>query len=85
MKRFYGKTALLARLVLYMLIVDGEGGAEAYSIATKYAQAQLLFDECHNMIKQSPAMSKHIRKRKSDSPPYQNCSRFPAILTVWTD
>lgn len=42
------------------------GGAGAYSTATKYAQARLLFDECHNMIKQSPALSKHIRKRKSD-------------------
>ena len=25
-----------------------------------------LFDECHNMVKQSPELSKHIRKRKSD-------------------
>lgn len=61
-----GKSTLLAGLALYMLIADGEGGAEVYSTATKYAQARLLFDECHNMIKQSPALSKHIRKRKSD-------------------
>ena len=61
-----GKSTLLAGLALYMLVADGEGGAEVYSTATKYAQARLLFDECHNMIKQSPALSKHIRKRKSD-------------------
>ncbi len=61
-----GKSTLLAGISLYMLIADGEGGAEVYSVATKYAQAKLLFDECHNMIKQSPALSKHIRKRKSD-------------------
>jgi phage terminase large subunit-like protein len=61
-----GKSTLLAGLALYMLIADGEGGAEVYSTATKYAQARLLFDECHNMVKQSPALSKHIRKRKSD-------------------
>ena len=61
-----GKSTLLAGLALYMLIADGEGGAEVYSTATKYAQARLLFDECHNMIKQSPTLSKHIRKRKSD-------------------
>ncbi|WP_370741468.1 terminase large subunit [Ruminococcus sp.] len=61
-----GKSTLLAGLALYMLIADGEGGAEVYSTATKYAQARLLFDECHNMIKQSPALSKHIRKRKTD-------------------
>ena len=61
-----GKSTLLAGLALYMLIADGEGGAEVYCTATKYAQARLLFDECHNMVKQSPALSKHIRKRKTD-------------------
>ncbi len=61
-----GKSTLLAGLALYMLIADGEGGAEVYSTATKYAQARLLFDECHNMVKQSPELSRHIKKRKSD-------------------
>lgn len=61
-----GKSTLLAGLALYMLIADGEGGAEAYSTATKYAQARLLFDECHNMVKQSPDLSRHMKKRKSD-------------------
>lgn len=61
-----GKSTLLAGLALYMLTSDGEGGAEVYSTATKYAQARLLFDEAHNMIKQSPALSRHFRKRKSD-------------------
>ena len=61
-----GKSTLLAGLALYMLIADGEGGAEVYSTATKYAQARLLFDEAHNMVKQSPDLSRHIRKRKSD-------------------
>ena len=66
MGRKNGKSTLLAGLALYMLTSDGEGGAEVYSTATKYAQARLLFDEAHNMIKQSPALSKHFRKRKSD-------------------
>jgi phage terminase large subunit-like protein len=60
------KTTLLAALALYMLTSDGEGGAECYSTATKYAQARLLFDEAHNMIKQSPDLSRHFKKRKSD-------------------
>ena len=60
-----GKSTLLAGLALYMLIADGEGGAEVYSTATKYAQARLLFDECHNMVKQSPDLSRHMKKRKS--------------------
>lgn len=61
-----GKSTLLAGLALYMLIADGEGGAEVYSTATKYAQARLMFDEAHNMVKQSPDLSRHIKKRKAD-------------------
>ncbi|MEG2361399.1 MAG: terminase large subunit [Christensenella sp.] len=45
-----GKSTLLAGLALYMLTSDHEGGAEVYSVATKYAQARLLFDEAFNMI-----------------------------------
>lgn len=61
-----GKSVMLAALSLYMFIADGEGGAEIYSIASKRDQATILFDEAHNMIKQSAHLSKHIRKRKSD-------------------
>src|SRR5699024_1164943 len=61
-----GKTTMLAGIALYMLIADGEGGAEVFSLASKLDQAKLLFDEAHNMIKQSPYLSKHVRKRKSD-------------------
>lgn len=61
-----GKSTMLAAAALYMLIADGEPGAEVYSVATKKDQARLIFDETHNMIKQSPDLSKHIKKRKSD-------------------
>jgi phage terminase large subunit-like protein len=61
-----GKTTMLAGLAAYMLIADGEGGAEVYSIASKRDQARILFDETQNMIQQSPDLSKHIKKRKSD-------------------
>ena len=61
-----GKSTLLAGIALYMMLADGEGGAEIYSTATKYAQARLIFDEVHNMVKQSPHLKRHIRKRKTD-------------------
>ncbi|WP_225230786.1 terminase large subunit [Cytobacillus stercorigallinarum] len=61
-----GKTTMLSGIALYMLMADGEGGAEVYSIASKRDQARILFDEAHNMIKQSPYLSKHIKKRKMD-------------------
>jgi len=61
-----GKSTLLAGLALYMLTSDGEGGAECYTAATKYAQARLIFDEVHNMVQQNPDLSRHFRKRKND-------------------
>ena len=61
-----GKSTLLAGIALYMLIADGEMGAEVYSVATKKDQAKLIFDETHNMIKQSYHLNKNLKKRKSD-------------------
>lgn len=74
-----GKSTLLAGLALYMLTSDGEGGAEVYSTATKYAQARLLFDEAHNMIKQSPLLSKYFRKRKNDLYCESRMSKFQPL------
>ena len=61
-----GKSTMLSGIAAYMLVADGEAGAEIYSCATKKDQAKLVFDEALNMIKQSPYLSKHIKKRKSD-------------------
>ena len=61
-----GKTTMLGAIALYMLMADGESGAEVYSVASKRDQANILFDQAHEMIKQSPDLNKNIRKRKSD-------------------
>lgn len=61
-----GKSTMLAGIALYMLIADNEPGAEIYSTATKKDQARIIFDETHNMIKQSPELNRFIKKRKSD-------------------
>lgn len=61
-----GKSTLLSGILLYMLIADGEGGAECYSVATKKDQARITFTEAVNMVKQSPDLTKHLKKRKSD-------------------
>lgn len=61
-----GKSTEKAALGNYMLVADGEGGAEVYSVATKKDQARIVWTEAHNMVAQSPALSKHIRKRKTD-------------------
>lgn len=61
-----GKSTLLAGLALYMLLGDHEAGAEVYSCATKRDQALVIFEEIHNMVKQSKDLGRLIRKRKSD-------------------
>lgn len=61
-----GKTTMLSAIALYMMIADGESGAEIYSVASKKDQANILFDQAHEMIQQSPDLNRNIRKRKSD-------------------
>jgi phage terminase large subunit-like protein len=61
-----GKSTLLSGLALYMLIADNEPGAEVFSVASKKDQARIVFDETLNMVKQSPEISRFVKKRKSD-------------------
>lgn len=61
-----GKTTENAAVELDMLINDGEGSPQIYNIATMLEQAKLGFNAAHKMVKQSPMLSKHIRKRAAD-------------------
>lgn len=61
-----GKSTLLSGILLYMLVADGEGGAECYTVATKKDQARITFSEAVNMVSQSPYLSQHLKKRKTD-------------------
>lgn len=61
-----GKTTELAGASLYHLVGDKEAGAEVYSVATKLDQAKRTFNEATNMVRQSRALSKVIKKRKTD-------------------
>lgn len=61
-----GKTTECAAVELDTLINDGEGSPQIYNIATMLDQAKLGFNACHKMVKQSPMLSRHIRKRAAD-------------------
>ena len=61
-----GKTTESGGLSLYALMGDGEGGAEVYFVATKKDQARKGFVEAQNMVKQCPALGKHLKKRQTD-------------------
>lgn len=61
-----GKTTECAAVELDTLINDGEGAPQIYNVATKLDQAKLGFVATEKMMRQSPLLSKHLRKRASD-------------------
>lgn len=60
-----GKTELGAAIALYMLVADGEKGAEVYSVAGDFQQASLVFNAAAQMVRTQPALSKMIRLNAS--------------------
>jgi phage terminase large subunit-like protein len=57
-----GKTELAAVIALYMLMFDGEQGAEVYTAATKRDQAKICFDACKVMGRYAQKDSKRVNK-----------------------
>ena len=56
-----GKTELGAAIALYMLMADGEYGAEIYSCAADRSQAGLIYKVAAGMIRLSPALKKRLK------------------------
>ena len=69
-----GKSTLLAGIGLYMLVGDGEGGAEVFCVATKRDQARIVFTEAVNMVSQSPAL-REAPEEAQDRPVLPGCLR----------
>lgn len=61
-----GKSTETAAIEWYMLLADGEEGAEIYCCANKLDQAKLVFNEAVNMRSQSDALKFVTKKRQSD-------------------
>lgn len=55
-----GKSTLLSGIGLYLLIADGEPGAEIYTAATKRDQARITHGEATRMVKASPFLRNRI-------------------------
>ncbi|WP_130811413.1 terminase large subunit [Olsenella sp. Marseille-P4559] len=66
MGRKNGKTVLASAIELDLLINDDEGAPEIYNVATAYDQAAKGFNNALRMVKTSPALAKHVRKRVAD-------------------
>ena len=76
-----GKSTLAAAIMLYLLIADGEGGAEIYSIATKRDQAKIVFNEARNMIRQSEELREIITLHRTDIEFSNSFSKFEALAS----
>lgn len=50
--RKHGKSFLSACIAIYMLVADGEQGAEVYSAATKLDQAKIIYTAARNIVEQ---------------------------------
>lgn len=57
-----GKSTLEAGIGLYMLVADGEPGAEVYSAATTRDQAKIIFDEADRMVSKSPKLKSLVQQ-----------------------
>lgn len=71
-----GKSTLTSGLSLFMLMVDGEAGAECYAVSNKLDQAKLVFNEAVNMRHQSTQIKNLTKKRQSDI-------YFPATMATF--
>lgn len=61
-----GKTTETAAVELDLLLNDGEFAPQIYNLATMHEQAMLGFNACLKMVRQSPLLSKHVKKRAVD-------------------
>lgn len=56
-----GKSTLAAALALYLLVADGEPGAQVYGAAGDLVQARIVFDTAMRMVQQTPALAGRMR------------------------
>ena len=78
-----GKSTLLAGIGLYLLIADGEPGAEIFGCGTDRQQASIIMREMSSMVRASPLLSKELEvvdSRKTIA--YKAESSFYRVLSA---
>ena len=76
-----GKSSLAAGIALYLLVADGEGGAEVYSAATKKDQARIVYEQAQAMVSVSPSLSRAIESRRTSLSVQGTFSSFKALAS----
>ena len=62
--RKHGKSFLSACIAVYMLVADGEDGAEIYSAATKLDQAKIIYNAAKNVVEQSKELGALVKSTR---------------------
>lgn len=62
--RKHGKSFLSGCIAVYMLVADGEEGAEVYSAATKLDQAKIIYNAAKNIIDQSAELRALVKSTR---------------------
>ena len=74
-----GKTTMAAGVGLYLMLADGEPGAEIYSVATKRDQARISHSEATRMAKSSPPIRKMVNIFKDNIHILDTASKFEPL------
>lgn len=76
-----GKSLLSSAIGLYLMIADGEPGADVFAVATKRDQAKIIWSEAVRMVKKSPTLARYIKCRVGDMVSELNESSFKPLAS----
>ena len=74
-----GKTTWAAGLGLFMMVFDGEAGAQVYSAATKRDQARIAHKAATQMVKKSPALRETVVQFRDNLHVVDTASKFEPL------
>jgi phage terminase large subunit-like protein len=74
-----GKTPLAAGIALYLLIADGERGAQVFAAAVTRDQAKLAFTDAERMVQASPALREILDQKVNNLAVLETGSFFRPI------
>ena len=76
-----GKSLLASAIGLYMMVADGEAGADVYSVAMTRDQAKVVWSEAKKMVRKSPTLLKKIRTTIGEMTADFNDSTFKPLAS----
>lgn len=74
-----GKTLLAAGIGLYLMLLDGEPGAEVYAAATKRDQAKIAHGDATQMVRNSPHLQQKISVFRDNLHVVDTASKFEPL------